>query len=49
MLLTIGEEIGRLVLTEPDAYTPSREQRSIWRLLEVIATPGTELPHQPSA
>jgi AcrR family transcriptional regulator len=44
MLLTIGEEAGRLVLTEPDAYTPTRVLRSIWRLLEVIAPPGTELP-----
>ncbi len=49
MLLTIGEETGRLVLTEPDAYTPARVLRSIWRLLEVVATPGTELPHQGQA
>ncbi len=44
MLLTIGEETGRLALTEPDAFPPSRLLHSIWRFLEVIITPGTPLP-----
>jgi AcrR family transcriptional regulator len=41
MLLTIGEETGRLALTEPDSYTPTRLLRSVWRLLEVISNPSS--------
>ncbi len=44
MLLTIGEETGRLALTEPDAFPPSRLLHSIWRFLEVITTPDGPLP-----
>jgi AcrR family transcriptional regulator len=44
MLLTIGEETGRLALTEPDAFPPSRLLRSIWRFLEVILGAGAPLP-----
>jgi AcrR family transcriptional regulator len=44
MLLTIGEEMGRLALTEPDSYTPSRLLRSIWHLLAVINPSVRTLP-----
>ena len=43
MLLTIGEETGRLALTEPDAFPPGRLLRAIWRFLEVTTTPGAPL------
>ncbi|HET9073238.1 MAG TPA: helix-turn-helix domain-containing protein, partial [Solirubrobacteraceae bacterium] len=36
MLLTVGEELGRLALVEPDSFTPERLLRSTWRFLEVI-------------
>jgi AcrR family transcriptional regulator len=45
MLLTIGEETGRLALTEPDSFTPTRLLRSVWHLLEVISTPAGPIPH----
>jgi AcrR family transcriptional regulator len=49
MLLTIGEETGRLALTEPDAFPPARLLRSIWRFLEVITTPDGPLPQPDGA
>ncbi|WP_249011686.1 TetR/AcrR family transcriptional regulator [Conexibacter sp. DBS9H8] len=46
MLLTIGEEIGRLAITEPDAFTPARLLRSVWRLLATISTAPEPIPRQ---